>query len=85
MKVVSWYDNEMGYSDKVLCLIEHVAWQSTTSNFALLPSFSFFLFRKQRAASAALFASPPCEVGERTDGVIKIFVTPTIPPDRMVQ
>ena len=21
---VSWYDNEMGYSDKVLCLIEHM-------------------------------------------------------------
>ena len=25
VKVVSWYDNEMGYSDKVLCLIEHMA------------------------------------------------------------
>ena len=24
VKVVSWYDNEMGYSDKVLCLIEHM-------------------------------------------------------------
>ena len=25
VKVVSWYDNEIGYSDKVLCLIEHMA------------------------------------------------------------
>ena len=24
VKVVSWYDNEIGYSDKVLCLIEHM-------------------------------------------------------------
>ena len=24
VKVVSWYDNEMGYSDKLLCLIEHM-------------------------------------------------------------
>ncbi len=24
MKVVAWYDNEYGYSDKVLCLIEHM-------------------------------------------------------------
>ena len=24
MKVVSWYDNEIGYSDKILCLIEHM-------------------------------------------------------------
>ena len=24
VKVVSWYDNEMGYSDKVLCLIERM-------------------------------------------------------------
>ncbi len=23
-KVVSWYDNEIGYSDKILCLIEHM-------------------------------------------------------------
>ena len=25
VKVVSWYDNEIGYSDKILCLIEHMA------------------------------------------------------------
>ena len=25
VQVVAWYDNEMGYSDKVLCLIEHMA------------------------------------------------------------
>ena len=24
VKVVSWYDNEIGYSDKILCLIEHM-------------------------------------------------------------
>ena len=24
VKVVSWYDNEIGYSDKLLCLIEHM-------------------------------------------------------------
>ena len=24
VKVVSWYDNEYGYSDKMLCLIEHM-------------------------------------------------------------
>ena len=24
VKLVSWYDNEMGYSDKLLCLIEHM-------------------------------------------------------------
>ncbi len=24
VKVVSWYDNEIGYSDKVLCLVEHM-------------------------------------------------------------
>ena len=24
MKVIAWYDNEYGYSDKVLCLIEHM-------------------------------------------------------------
>ena len=24
VKVMSWYDNEIGYSDKVLCLIEHM-------------------------------------------------------------
>ena len=24
VKVVSWYDNEMGYSDKLLCLVEHM-------------------------------------------------------------
>ena len=25
MKVISWYDNEMGYSSKVLDLVEHIA------------------------------------------------------------
>lgn len=25
MKVISWYDNEMGYSAKVLDLVEHIA------------------------------------------------------------
>jgi glyceraldehyde 3-phosphate dehydrogenase len=25
VKVVSWYDNEMGYSAKVIALIEHMA------------------------------------------------------------
>ena len=24
VKVVSWYDNEIGYSDKILCLVEHM-------------------------------------------------------------
>ncbi|MGN1002056.1 MAG: type I glyceraldehyde-3-phosphate dehydrogenase, partial [Oscillospiraceae bacterium] len=24
VKVVSWYDNEYGYSDKMLCLVEHM-------------------------------------------------------------
>ena len=24
VKVVSWYDNEIGYSDKLLCLIERM-------------------------------------------------------------
>ena len=24
VKVVAWYDNEYGYSDKMLCLIEHM-------------------------------------------------------------
>ena len=72
IKLLSWYDNEWGYSNKVLEMIRVIAKKPPRSAKAPAPAGAFFVHRSAVArASAAL----PGRNAIRTGGVLHVGIS----------